>query len=263
VTVALTGVRREIVRVDAFVGPGLAGNPAAVVLADEQLPPEERQAIATDLDLPATAFPDRDGEAWSLRWHGPREELAFCGHGTLAAAGVLLQRGLDDDGTLLFETRAGLLAAHADGGGVELDLPALPLVDTPVPTGLVAALGVDARRVVRGELDALVELESPAAVRAATPNLAALAALPLRGAILTAAGGDDGADVTSRFFCPAVGIDEDPATGSAHCLLGPWWATELGRDDLVCRQASPRGGLLRARVRGDRVRLGGDIRVQA
>jgi PhzF family phenazine biosynthesis protein len=257
VTVALTGIRREILRVDAFVGPGLAGNPAGVVLADEQLPPEERQAIASDLDLPATAFADHDGERWTLRWHGPQEELAFCGHGTLAAAGVLFDRGAGDDGALCFETRAGLLSARADDDGVQLDLPALPLAEAPVPHGLVAALGVDPVTVVRGELDALVELATPAAVRAATPNLAALAALPLRGAILTARGGDGDADVTSRCFFPALAIDEDPATGSAHCLLGPWWAGRLGRDALRCLQASPRGGLLRVRPRGERVLVAG------
>jgi len=248
----------EVVRVAAFVGPGLRGNPAGVVLVDAELPAEERQRIAAELDLPATAFPvPRADGGFDLRWHGPTEELAFCGHGTLAAAHVLWGGGRAPLGQLAFATPAGELRARPAGEAVELDLPALPLVDEPVPDGLVQALGVDARTVARGALDVLVEVATADAVIAARPDLPALAALPVRGALLTAQGGPDGADVTSRCFFPAVGIDEDPATGSAHCLLGPWWAARLGRDVLHARQASERGGALTLRMRGERVLLAG------
>jgi PhzF family phenazine biosynthesis protein len=248
----------EVVRVAAFVGPGLRGNPAGVVLGDEELPAARRQELASAIDLPATAFPvPRAGGGFDLRWHGPTEELAFCGHGTLAAAHVLWDRGRALPEEVAFATPAGELRARPAGEAVELDLPALPLADEPVPDGLVEALGVEALTVARGALDALVEVATPEAVIAARPDLRALAALPVRGALLTAAGGPDGADVTSRCFFPAVGIDEDPATGSAHCLLGPWWASRLGRDELRARQASERGGALTLRVRGERVLLAG------
>ena len=156
-----------------------------------------------------------------------------------------------------FATPAGELRARPAGEAVELDLPALPLADVPVPDGLVEALGVEALTVARGALDVLVEVATPDAVVAARPDLPALAALPVRGALLTAQGGPDGADFTSRCFFPAVGIDEDPATGSAHCLLGPWWAERLGRDVLRAHQASERGGAMTLRVRGERVFVAG------
>lgn len=250
-------------RVAAFVGPGLRGNPAGVVLADAELPAAERQAVAGDLGLPATAFPvPRDG-GFDLRWHGPMEELAFCGHGTLAAAHVLWERGRAPRAELTFATPAGELVARPAADAVELDLPALPLVDEPVPDGLVEVLGVEALTVARGALDVLVEVATPDAVVAARPDLAALAALPVRGALLTAAGGPDGADFTSRCFFPAVGIDEDPATGSAHCLLGPWWAARLGRHVLRARQASERGGVLTLRALRGRVVLAGVVADEA
>ncbi len=245
-------------RVAAFTGPGLRGNPAGVVLADAELPAEERQRIAAELHLPATAFPvPRADGGFDLRWHGPTEELAFCGHGTLAAAHVLWDRGRAVPGQVAFATPAGELRARPAGEAVELDLPALPLADEPVPDGLVEALGVEALTVARGALDVLVEVATPDAVVAAQPDLPALAALPVRGALLTAQGGPDGADFTSRCFFPAVGIDEDPATGSAHCLLGPWWAKRLGRYVLRARQASERGGAMTLRVRRDRVFVAG------
>ena len=248
----------DVVRVAAFVGPGLRGNPAGVVLGDDELPTARRQELATAIGLPATAFPvPRANGGFDLCWHGPTEELAFCGHGTLAAAHVLWDGARAPRAELAFATPAGELRARPAGEAVELDLPALPLVDEPVPDGLVAALGVDARTVARGALDALVEVATPEQVAAARPDLGALAALPLRGALLTARGGPDGADLTSRCFFPAVGIDEDPATGSAHCLLGPWWAARLGRDVLRARQASERGGALTLRLRGERVLLAG------
>jgi PhzF family phenazine biosynthesis protein len=231
-----------------------------VCLADAPLPPRERQAIAAEQGLPATAFPTRRADGgFDLRWHGPTEELAFCGHGTLAAASVLWTEGRAPIGELRFDTPAGPLAARPNGDDVELDLPAVPVVDEPLPEGLREALGVEPLEMARGGQDALLLLASPDDVRRAGPDFERLAALPLRGAILTAAGGEHEADVTSRFFAPAVGIPEDPATGSAHCLLGPWWAGRLGRDELSAHQASERGGLLRVRVRGERVLVAGRV----
>ena len=162
----------DVVRVAAFVGPGLRGNPAGVVLVDEELPAARRQELATAIGLPATAFPvPRADGGFDLRWHGPTEELAFCGHGTLAAAHVLWDGGRAPRAELAFATPAGELRARPAGEAVELDLPALPLVDEPVPDGLVEALGVDALTVARGALDALVEVATPEQVAAARPDL--------------------------------------------------------------------------------------------
>lgn len=245
--------------VDAFTELVFGGNPAGVVLLDGPREAEWMQAVAAELRHSETAFagpPDGAGIR-PLRWFTPVTEVELCGHATLATAHVL-------GGSQRFRTRSGVLTCTADGDGrVEMDFPADPPV--PVPDGglrsqLAAALpGVTIRAVARGVSDVLVEAASDAEVRALQPDFPAITAVPGRGVIVTAAGsgGGAGADFVSRCFYPSAGIDEDPVTGSAHCTLGCWWAPRLGRAELTGEQASPRGGLVRVTVRGDRVTLAG------
>ncbi|MGE3272766.1 MAG: PhzF family phenazine biosynthesis protein [Chloroflexota bacterium] len=244
--------------VDAFAEQPFAGNGAAVCLLDGPADLAWMQAVADELQQAATAFVCEQGEAFGLRWFVPGRELQLCGHGTLAAAHTLWEAGqLWPDAPARFHTVSGVLSARRDDALILLDFPAEPVQQAAPPSGLKEALGVDAVSVVRGRLDYLVELESAAAVRAVSPDMALLRKVDTRGIIVSAPSDTPDYDIVSRFFAPGVGIDEDAVTGSAHCLLGPYWSTRLGKDALVGYQASARGGVVRVRVHGQRVELGG------
>lgn len=238
----------EIALVDAFAKRAFEGNQAAVVLLDAPGESGWMQALAGELGYGATCFlHDRD-----LRWFSPSVELSLCGHGTLATAHLLWERGATDD-ELRFETASGVLVARRHGQQVEIDLPLQPTAPTVVP-GLADALGTEPLAVGRAPLDVVAELRSAAAVRTLAPDLAALAQIDARGVIVTAAGDDGEHAVVSRFFAPGMGIPEDSATGSAHCALASWWAPRLGHA-FRARQVSARGATIDVQVDGDRVRL--------
>jgi predicted PhzF superfamily epimerase YddE/YHI9 len=176
----------------------------------------------------------------------------------VASAHVLWQDGhLPPGAQARFHTRSGLLLADRRGDWIELDFPAKPAVPAEAPPGLLAALGCRAQAVMRNEFDYLLEMDSEAAVRAMAPDFAALKRIEARGVIATARASAAGFDFVSRFFAPAVGVDEDPVTGSAHCALGPYWGRRLGKTGMTAFQASARGGVVRVRLAGERVILGG------
>ena len=245
-------------QVDAFTDTAFAGNPAAVVLIDQPVDAQWMGRVAAEMNLSETAFVEpRETGVYGLRWFTPRVEVDLCGHATLAAAHVLWETGVEAT-ELHFETRSGRLTAVRRGQWIEMNFPADQSKAIVVPHELEPALRVKPVHVRRGRDDMLVELESADAVRQVHPNFNKLAALAdVRGIIVTAASDDDRYDFISRFFAPAAGIDEDPVTGSAHCTLGAYWAQKLRDDDLVGYQASPRGGVVRVRLDGDRVRLSG------
>jgi predicted PhzF superfamily epimerase YddE/YHI9 len=243
--------------VDAFTDAVFRGNPAAVVLLDEEHDDGFLQSVAAEMNLSETAFITLGGEETGLRWFTPTVEVDLCGHATLASAAVLWAEGIGPD-PIRFRTRSGLLGACRVGEAIELDFPALPALPCAEPEGLAEVLGAEVLGVYSSRFDWLVELPSPEVVRGVHPEPAALRAFEARGVIVTAVGGEGTADFTSRFFAPAAGIDEDPVTGSAHCVLAPFWAERLGRDELVGHQASRRGGTVGVSVRGERVALRGD-----
>jgi predicted PhzF superfamily epimerase YddE/YHI9 len=238
--------------VDAFTDQPFAGNPAAVVVLPEAAAAPWMQRVAAELNLSETAFlVPRDGDGHDLRWFTPKVEVDLCGHATLASAHALGGEGQ-------FHTRSGVLTcAGAGEGWIEMDFPALPATPTSYSDSLGRALGAEVYTVAKSRFDVLVELGSAAEVRRLRPDIAAIAALEARALIVTAAGDRDGVDCVSRVFGPRAGIDEDPVTGSAHCVLAPFWAERVGRKDLVGEQASARGGIVRMRLDGDRVALGG------
>jgi predicted PhzF superfamily epimerase YddE/YHI9 len=240
--------------VDAFTRERFAGNPAAVCLLDGPRDDRWMRSIAGEMNLSETAFLHPEGAKWRLRWFTPKAEVDLCGHATLAGAHILYSR-LGAGGDLAFLTRSGELKAVRKGDWIELDFPALPAAEEPPPLGLVEALGVKPKAAARSRFDRLLELDSEEAVRAVNPDLRALANVDTRGVIVTARGTRH--DFVSRFFAPAVGVDEDPVTGSAHCVLAPYWAPRLGRREMLGFQASKRGGEVRVRLEGDRVFLGG------
>jgi PhzF family phenazine biosynthesis protein len=247
-----------LLHVDAFADAPFRGNPAAVCILDGERPTEWLHAVAGELNLPATAFVQADGDGFALRWFSPATELALCGHGTLATAHALWETGrLGLSTPARFATRSGVLTAVRRDGWIAVDLPAEPPTTTSPPGGLLEALGVKARWVGRNRLDYVVEVDDEAAVRAVAPDLGALAVVDTRGVIVTAAASTPGFDFVSRFFAPRVGIPEDSVTGSAHCCLAPLWGQRLGRSRLTALQVSLRTGVVRVETDGDRVMLGG------
>lgn len=253
----------DFIQADAFAERPFGGNPAGVCLLDAPLEDATMQAIAAEMNLSETAFlMPRTGTTaeYDLRWFTPMVEVDLCGHATLASAHVLWSEKLvGREQPLGFHTKSGRLIARAEGERIVLDFPALPPVQCETPAGLVEALGARVLWTGHGGDDLLAVLDDEATVRGLAPDFGRLIALPVRGVIATAEGkgGESGPDFVSRFFAPAVGIDEDPVTGSAHCALGPFWARRLGRRELRAWQASPRGGALTVRVGEDRVEIGG------
>lgn len=247
-------------QVDAFTDRPLAGNPAAVCVLPAAREGAWLQAVAREMNLSETAFLVRrpDGDL-DLRWFTPTVEVDLCGHATLASAHVLWEEGLLAPGaTARFHTRSGLLTAARGGDLIELDFPVKGREPLDDPPDLAPALGAQVLELQRNRFDYLARLESEASVRKLTPDLSALKRLPVRGVIVTSqAEAGAGYDFVSRFFGPGSGVDEDPVTGSAHCFLAPYWAARLGREELTGYQASPRGGTVRVRLVGGRVKLGG------
>jgi PhzF family phenazine biosynthesis protein len=253
----------RIAQVDAFTDEPFSGNPAAVCLLSEAANASWMQDVAREMNLSETAFlvPGSYGE-FDLRWFTPRIEVELCGHATLASAHVLWEDGHTSADTLSFRTRSGALGATRDSGWIELDFPARPAFATEVPDEIVDIIGgtpvVTARGNVGGGMSGyLLEYESEEEVRSVKPDFARLASIPDGYVIVTAPSSMDGYDFVSRFFGSPAGIDEDPVTGSAHCTLGPWWQAKLGKDELLGYQCSARGGTVRVRPLGDRVKLGG------
>jgi PhzF family phenazine biosynthesis protein len=248
--------------VDAFTDTKFGGNPAGVCLPDEPLPERHMQALAKELGIAETAFvtPTALIDTFDLRWFSPTVEIDLCGHATLASAHVIRALGVvDGTGPVTFQTRSGPLVASFDRDLIELDFPADTIVETPLPSALQGEWDED---VVVGSgqtgFFAVVVLATEAAVRHYQPNLAAISAAGHQAVLITApAEVGSGADYVLRVFGPNVGIDEDPATGSAQCSLGPYWAAILGRPELVTHQVSPRGAVLYVRPDGARVRIAG------
>lgn len=248
----------RITQVDAFTDRPFAGNPAAVCLLPAPADPRWMLNVAREMNLAETAFLVRAAGQFGLRWFTPAVEVDLCGHATLASAHVLWEEGhLDPSAEARFYTRSGLLTATRSDGWITLDFPATPPIPTELPAELPRALGAPIRFAARTQFDYLVELESEASVRTLAPDMDLLAQLGGRGVIVTSRSSTPGRDFVSRFFGPAVGVPEDPVTGSAHCALGPLWGERLGKSSLVGYQASSRGGLVRVTVAGDRVLLGG------
>jgi len=245
-------------KVDSFSAEPFAGNPAGVCLLTE--PRDERwmQAVAREMNLSETAFLLREGDGVRLRWFTPAVEVELCGHATLASAHILWEEGiLSPSDTPRFATKSGELRASRRGELIELDFPTKPEQPAEPPENLLEALGVKPLYLGRNQFDYLLLLESEEAVRAVTPDFALLRTVAVRGVIVTAPSARPEFDFVSRFFAPAVGVDEDPVTGSAHCCLGPFWATRLGKSELVGHQVSARGGVVNVRVAGERVFVGG------
>ena len=216
------------------------------------------QNVAAEMNLSETAFLQKQGDGFGLRWFTPKVEVDLCGHATLASAHVLLEeRHAKPDEMIRFHTRSCVLTASRRAGFIELDFPLIPEEPAASPAGLAEALGVPLKYVGKGRFDYLVEVESEPIFRKLAPNFRQLATLTIRGLIVTSRSARPEFDFVSRFFAPGEGIDEDPVTGSAHCCLAAYWRKHLHKDSFVAYQASARGGIVRVRISGDRAILGG------
>ncbi len=246
----------KLYQVDAFAGNVFEGNAAAVCPLEEWLSDEQMQSIALENNLSETAFFVKDGDRYRLRWFTPETEVDLCGHATLASAHTLFEHlGYDRD-EILFDSNSGELRVTKEGEMLKMNFPATPAEEAKAPEGLPEALGVDSAEIYRAA-DLMVVLDSESELASLEPNFFLLGKVNTRGIIVTAPASDTKYDFVSRFFAPAVGIDEDPVTGSAHTMLAPYWAEKLGKNVLRARQISKRGGDVLCEVKGDRVELSG------
>lgn len=240
--------------VDAFADTVFAGNPAGVCLLSKWLPDEVLQKIAAENNLSETAFLVKDGTDFQLRWFSPAVEIDLCGHATLATAFVLHLTDNSIPPVLRFATRSGTLAVEKQDRLFIMDFPVRRAEECSPPPELAAGLGTSPRSVLKAR-DFLAVFDSEEQIRSLSPDFDKLAVLDCLGIIVTAPGRD--VDFVSRFFAPAVGIPEDPVTGSSHCTLIPYWAERTGKNSLSARQLSSRGGELSCMFMGDRVKIGG------
>lgn len=246
--------------VDAFTDRPFTGNPAAVCLLPEPRDAAWMQLVAREMNLSETAFlvPNGDG-GFALRWFTPTTEVRLCGHATLASAHALWENGhLASEAPARFTTASGLLTCRRRADTwIEMDFPAIAAEPFDAAPDLATALGATPLATFRAGEKWLAEFPNADVIRRLRPDFGRLAALPMQGLIATAPADTPAFDFVSRFFAPAAGINEDPVTGSAHCVLAQFWQRKVGRDTFTAHQCSSRGGLIRVSVRGDRVLLSG------
>jgi PhzF family phenazine biosynthesis protein len=251
-------MRTPIFQIDAFTTRRFSGNPAAVLPMHSFPADAALQAIAAENNLAETAFIVPHAGDYRLRWFTPTLEVPLCGHATLASAAVVMERLEPGRTRVIFHSASGPLAVDRTQTGYVMDFPARPSKVLPTPAALAQALGVVPLEVVVDAFNYVALLPSAKAVRELAPDIAAIGRLDRDGVIVTAAG--EGAyDFVSRYFAPAKGIAEDPVTGGAHCALAPYWAQRLQKTEFRAFQASPRGGEIACRLRGDRVELQGSV----
>ncbi len=246
-------MKLPLFQVDAFSHQVFGGNPAAVCPLDNWLPDALMQSIAAEINLSETAFFVKSGNAYELRWFTPLTEVDLCGHATLATAFVIFSEPDLARQSVVFNTRSGKLTVEKKGDWLYMDFPSMPPVADLV--ALDEALGVKPQAVLAAGAYHFAVLENEQQVRELKPDLDAVSRLERMAVIVTAPGGN--CDFVSRVFGPKVGIPEDPVTGSAHCLLVPYWAARLHKQELFARQVSKRGGELGCKLNGDRVEIAG------
>ncbi|HXD30588.1 MAG TPA: PhzF family phenazine biosynthesis protein [Pyrinomonadaceae bacterium] len=249
-------MRTPIFQVDAFTTHRFQGNPAAVMPMESFLDDALLQEIAAENNLSETAFLVRADNDYRLRWFTPTTEVPLCGHATLASAAVVMERLEPGRDLVVFQSASGPLTVKRTEMGYVMDFPARPSQLISTPAGLAEALGADPIEVFSNEFNHLALLESEQVVRALKPDMPTLAQIDRPGVIVTAPG-EGTYDFVSRYFAPAKGIPEDPVTGAAHCMLAPYWANRLGKNQFRAFQASRRGGEIICQLVGDRVKLEG------
>ena len=241
--------------VDAFTDEIFTGDPAAIIPLEKWLPDQLMQNIAMENNLSETAFfiPGNDG--FYIRWFTPVSEVNLCGHATLASAHVIFNHTGYNRDQIILNSRSGILKVRKEGQFIILDFPASDLEEKSIPSNIDQALGIRPEKCIRGREDMMFIFDNAEAIKSLSPDLRILRTLNARGIIVTAP--SDEYDFVSRFFAPVEGIDEDPVTGSAHTMLIPYWSEQLQKKELIAKQISARGGVLRCTNKGARVEIGG------
>lgn len=248
-------MKLKLFQADAFANELFAGNPAAVVPLQEWFPDHTLQQIAMENNLSETAFFIPDGNDFHIRWFTPLSEVVLCGHATLASAHILFAE-LGFNGQIIrFKSKSGLLTVERKGELLELNFPADFVKQTILPESVSIGMKVKPLEVYKGKTDYLLVYSTEEIIRSLDPDFSLLKNAEARGIIATAKG--DAVDFVSRFFAPAVGINEDPVTGSAHTLLTPFWANRLQKKTMTALQLSKRGGQLTCTLDNDRARIAG------
>lgn len=251
----------KLYQVDAFASDLFSGNPAGVCIVDDALFSNGAllQKIAAEMNLSETVFAaGRGGCAYALRWFTPAMEVPICGHATLSAAHILYETGaVPAEAQIVFTGQSGELRAKRRDDRIELDFPMFRVHQANPPKEAMRALGVRAVSFSQGREWAVVEVGTEEELLSLSPDFGALKNLEPSDWIVTCASADPAFDFCSRMFAPAVGIDEDPVTGAAHCVLAPYWADRLGKTEFCARQLSSRGGIVECVTSGDRVVLRG------
>lgn len=241
--------------VDAFTDKIFGGNPAAVCVTDKFLSDELMQNIAMENNLSETAFAVKEGSIYRLRWFTPVAEVNLCGHATLAASHIIFAQVEPQSDVIEYETLSGRLTVTRRGDLLEMDFPAYDYKKIPVTEAMSEAVGAEVLEAYL-ERDLLMVIESAEAVVNLKPNFHKLMELEARTQAVTAIGSGE-FDCVSRVFAPKLTIDEDPVTGSTHCMIAPYWAGRLGKQRITAWQASKRGGILHCEVMGRRVKIAG------
>lgn len=252
----------EISQVDAFTEEPFGGNPAAVCVLPEAVSEAWMQRVAAEMNLSETAFLFPENDGYRLRWFTPTAEVELCGHATLASAHVLWSEGhLPMGDTARFHSQSGLLTATIAEGWITLNFPIQPTAKVDAPPELLKSLrGQQPIAVEYGgsaESNYLVELPSEDYVRSLQPDFGMMKLLAAQGVIVTALAEAEEIDFVSRYFAPAIGINEDPVTGSAHCSLVPYWQQKLNKSEFLAQQVSARGGTLKVKRQSDRILISG------
>jgi PhzF family phenazine biosynthesis protein len=251
-------MKLQIFQVDAFTSKPFGGNPAAVVPLDSWLADDLMLNIAAENNLSETAFFVPDGGKYHIRWFTPTVEVNLCGHATLATSHVIFNDlKLEDEIIRFHSDRSGELSVLRDGDKLVLDFPSYPMTEIGGVSGLADAVGAEPKQTWEAQGNMVFMLvDSEDQIKALDPDMSLLAKLPYDEVIVTAAG--ETSDFVSRMFAPRIGIPEDPVTGAIHCSLIPYWAERLGKNELFAGQVSARGGELFCKLKGDRVKIGGN-----
>lgn len=252
-------MKYPIYQVDAFAIKPFKGNPAAVVLLEENRNDQWMQDVAQEFNLSETAFLRPKGQDYELRWFTPTTEVDLCGHATIASAHILYEVGFyDPDETILFHTRSGIISSTFNRGTIEISMPRFKFNPIEAPAILAQILTHEPVALVESENGVLIaELADTDEVRDFQPRFGLISQLEQHDFAITVSGGGTKYDFVSRFFSPKTGIPEDPVTGMAHCVLGPYWQAKTGKTQFYAYQASKRGGDIWLRLTDDRAFIGG------
>jgi PhzF family phenazine biosynthesis protein len=253
---------RTIYQVDAFTTEPFRGNPAGVCILDNEMPEEWMQNVAMEMNLSETAFIVSDKSFFRIRFFSPEAEIPLCGHATLSSAHIIYETGIvGREKGIKFLSKAGELNIRSSGSWITMNFPAYNLNPIVIPDSLESIIGIRPAELYRtGHGWTFVLLNSENEVRGLSPDFKKMKDSGFGDMIVTAPSDDKNYDFCIRCFAPALGIDEDPVTGSAHCALVPFWNSKTGRSEFVSHQVSKRGGVLKVVLKGDRVEISGQAR---